>query len=90
MRKYYYCPLCDKKLTNRVSEVSHFRSHVRRGEMIEGDYDADGTSFAIPEYPRYFIHGIELKKSWPLEPFDEAYQWCKLKFIGWLKRGIGT
>jgi hypothetical protein len=80
-----YCPVCKKRTTNRLAEVSHFRAHVRRGEMTEGEQDPDGPSFYIPGYERAFTYGVDVKRAWALQPIDEAIEWSLTKWLSWLK-----
>ena len=33
--KTEYCPICYKELTNRMSAVAHYRTHVKEGLLVE-------------------------------------------------------
>jgi hypothetical protein len=64
----HHCPLCDKALTHRAAgTVSHFRMHVRRGELAEVGWSPEGTEFAIPDKTTGFVMGYsspETKDKW--------------------------
>ncbi|MBD3407280.1 MAG: hypothetical protein GF411_14275 [Candidatus Lokiarchaeota archaeon] len=39
------CPICDKKVKNQGALVSHMRTHVKRGEVIESKDPISGKMF---------------------------------------------
>lgn len=41
------CPLCSRQLTNRVAAVSHYRAHVRAGELKSKHEGMTGEGFNV-------------------------------------------
>jgi len=54
------CPKCARRLTNRAAATSHYRKHVRDGEM-----QSVGSYFRWAGY--WFTYGVIVSKSTALE-----------------------